>query len=1078
MLGYTLANRYRIEAEVGRGGMGIVYRGYDTRLNRTVAIKILSSPELSEEEHIRLLAEAQAAAQLNHPNVVTVYDALEVDNQPFIVMEYVEGQTLRSVRNPTLKESLEYMRQICSALAHAHSKGIIHRDLKPENALLTPEGIVKLMDFGLARYIDAPRITRTGALTGTFAYMAPELIQGEAASPQSDLYALGMMFYEFLTGKSPFETSNLAKLISQHLYEQVPPPRDVVSGLPAGLNELVTQMLEKKPENRPTSARAVETVLISFQTDRAVPLPTLLDQLGVQSLDELARSRAPDRAKWEREWKRKSYPKSAIPALETGEKSLILANRARELAKSIQHLNEHRILLITGMPGIGKSSLARTLLEFMPPESPPPFWYNFERQQSSGNTLGVLLDRISGYLEKILGSDVREEILSFRNSPEHQASSYDVDVLIDSLNQPTPLWLIFDNFEVVLSKGGQHFLDEGLEMLFSGLKRNTHNAKIVISSLFIPRLKDGDILLEYGTRPVTLQGLEEKFAVECLRVHGLKDFPDEILATIARKVDGHPFALNHAARYVEALGVQDALKNLQGGIEEFSERFRTSLEQRLPADEFSVLQDLTVLQRDISLEGLCRTAQTKPATIKRLREEGLLDASDAGKFWLPTIVRESLGTEQTEKGRRAHLRAAQFYREQKRHPDPRQIDDVADTLEWHFHAIQAGEAAEAYKALFPTGLIEQLKQWNEFALSVELCDAIREAALEMSGSLSNNNWIHLNQILGELHYYLGNYEKSLSFIQAALQTLSPADPVVTKAKLLVYYTATQIQRGDLESAWTANQEATDLMTDTRDDLVNAKILQTRGLIYRAQGKFHEAIHNLEEARKLFESRNDLRAIAYVTGELGIAYYYLNEFRLAIENYRRATLVCERIKDQRGVMIGHLNVGDVLLQQGRYQEAIGELTGACEIAQRKKVLCEDEFKAGLYLAEAHIATGNHEEAQKILDALQPAILRQNSPLFSGHLDRLQASLFWQQGNSNEALECFQRALERLEGKDCLYEKSRAYLEYAVFKSAQGLHQEALIALERAKDGFAAINNLLGLQAIEQALQRLQLTRNAP
>jgi hypothetical protein len=189
-------------------------------------------------------------------------------------------------------------------------------------------------------------------------------------------------------------------------------------------------------------------------------------------------------------------------------------------------------------------------------------------------------------------------------------------------------------------------------MLFSGLKNNTHNAKIIISGLFVPRLNDGNLLLEYGTRPLALQGLDERSAVECLRFHGLKDFPYETLATIAHKVDGHPFALSHAARYVEALGIHDALNNLEGGMEEFSESFRASLQQRLPADEFSVLQDLTVLQRDISLDGLCRTAQTKPVTIKHLREEGLLENSDTGKFWLSTIVRESLKLEDTVKAQR------------------------------------------------------------------------------------------------------------------------------------------------------------------------------------------------------------------------------------------------------------------------------------------------------------------------------------------------------------------------------------------------------------------------------------------
>src|SRR6266498_3776522 len=1070
MLRSVLINRYKIEAELGRGGMGIVYRGHDTRLNRTVAIKVLSSPELSDEDRVHLLAEAQAAAQLNHPNVVTVYDALEAENQPFIVMEFVEGRTLRSIPQPTIKESIDYARQISSALAHAHSKGIIHRDLKPENALLTPTGVVKLMDFGLARHMDATRKTKTGTLMGTFAFMAPELFQGEPPSPQSDLYALGLILYELLTGNSPFETENLAILISQHLNKAATLPKAVVSSLPEGLNELILHMLDKKPKNRPSSAHAVETILASFQTDRILTLPVLLDQLGVQSLDELINSRAPERVKWEQEGKRRRYPKLAIPALETGEKEQILANRARELAKGVQYLNDHRILLITGMPGIGKSTLARTLLEFMPSESPPPFWYNFERQQSSGNTLGVLLDRIAGYLEKILGSEVRDEILSFRNSPEHQASSYDVDVLIDALNQTTPLWLIFDNFEVILSKGGDHFLDDGLEMLFSSLKHNTHNAKIIISGLFVPRLKDGDYLLEFGTRPITLQGLSEEFAVEYLRAHGLKNIDHEILATIARKLDGHPFALNHAAHYAEALGVQDALSNLQGGMEEFSKHFKTSLQQRLHADELSVLQDLTVLQRDISLDGLCWTAQTKPATIRQLREEGLLEASDTGKFWLPSIVREILKGENTESNKQAHLRAAQFYREQKQPPAPHQIDDFTDVLEWHYHAIHAGEIVDAYKAVFSTNLIDQLMKWNEFGLCAELCENILGVLREGPNPFSTEEWIRLHQISGDASYYLREYPKSVEYYRTALQALPTDDTSITKANLMVYLAEVQALQGELTNAMHTCQEVMTLLSHKKQEVTYAKALQTRGFIHRTKGDLSQAIDDLELARKIFERENDSKAVAIVTGELGIVYYYKNEFSLALENYRRATNACEAIKDSRGAMIGHLNIGDVLLQKRQYEEASNELGIALGLARKKK-LTRDELTAGLYLTEAQIAIGRLEEAQKQLEALQPLLENTSSTCAQGNAMRLQANLYWQTGQHVEAMETYERALKLLEDPVCQYEMAHTRLDLVTILHEQGRLENAQQALLRAGQIFESINNQLGQEAVANLRREL-------
>ncbi|MBM2850650.1 MAG: hypothetical protein HW418_3592, partial [Anaerolineales bacterium] len=217
MIGATLHNRYRIDAELGQGGMGVVYRAHDTLLNRPVAVKVLSAAGLGTAGKARLLAEARAAARLNHPNIVAVHDAGEADPSPgsgqaapFIVMEFVEGNSLRDQLPKTLAESLAIAWQVCAALEHAHSNGIVHRDLKPENIVLTRTQTAKLMDFGLARSADptAPRLTEEGAIAGTFTYLAPELLLGQPASAQSDLYALGVMLYELTTGRPPFTGDN------------------------------------------------------------------------------------------------------------------------------------------------------------------------------------------------------------------------------------------------------------------------------------------------------------------------------------------------------------------------------------------------------------------------------------------------------------------------------------------------------------------------------------------------------------------------------------------------------------------------------------------------------------------------------------------------------------------------------------------------------------------------------------------------------------------------------------------------------------------------------------------------------
>ncbi|MFN2168681.1 MAG: serine/threonine-protein kinase, partial [Anaerolineae bacterium] len=211
MIGTLLNERYRLDAELGRGGMGVVYRSHDILLDRPVAVKVLLASGLGTEGRTRLLREAQAAAGLNHPNVVSVYDAGEarlsdsagsVSPTPFVVMELVEGASLHDRRPESLEETVAIARQVCAALEHAHARGIIHRDLKPENVLLAAS-TAKLADFGLARSM-ASRLTVEGAVAGTVFYLAPELALGQAYDGRADLYALGVMLYELTTSRLPF----------------------------------------------------------------------------------------------------------------------------------------------------------------------------------------------------------------------------------------------------------------------------------------------------------------------------------------------------------------------------------------------------------------------------------------------------------------------------------------------------------------------------------------------------------------------------------------------------------------------------------------------------------------------------------------------------------------------------------------------------------------------------------------------------------------------------------------------------------------------------------------------------------
>ncbi len=254
-----LNGRYQTQRELGHGGMGIVYLAQDTYLEREVAVKVLNGQQLGTAGRTLLLNEARAAARLSHPNVTMVFDVGEQDKVPFIVMEFVEGQTLAQARPSRMDEVYRVARQICAALQHAHNKNLVHRDVKPHNVLVTPEGVAKLMDFGLAWAVDR-QIRPDDTFTGTLFYVAPEQAMGELATPAADLYAFGVLLYELATGSLPF-SGNSTQILLQHIQEMPVEPRERNAHVPSALNELIMHLLQKKPQARPKSAGEVGRLL-------------------------------------------------------------------------------------------------------------------------------------------------------------------------------------------------------------------------------------------------------------------------------------------------------------------------------------------------------------------------------------------------------------------------------------------------------------------------------------------------------------------------------------------------------------------------------------------------------------------------------------------------------------------------------------------------------------------------------------------------------------------------------------------------------------------------------------------------
>ncbi len=538
MIGTLLNERYRLDAEIGRGGMGVVYRGLDTLLERPVAVKVMSAAALDTEGRARLLHEAQAAAKLNHPNIVSVHDAGEAEGVPFIVMELVEGESLHERRPQDLDEIISIARQVCAALEHAHAHGIIHRDLKPENVQITPDGPAKLMDFGLARSV-ASRLTSEGTIIGTVFYLAPELALGQEFDGRADLYALGVMLYELTTGRLPFTADDPVAVISQHLHAPVVPPRAKNDQIPLALDSLIVRLLSKVPADRPASATDVLQVLEQPGFLEKDTVPT--EELSV--LDRIERGRLVGR---EREL----------------QEARALWNRALS--------GQGQMLLVSGEPGIGKTRLVRELVT--------------QAEVSGGRALvgacyaegGVPYAPFAQVLRRVLqngsdnGLDLPEFVLAdlltlapalrlrypdIKPNPtladpraEQQRLFENLVIFFTALSDHAPLLLVLKD---------AHWADSGTLFLLRHLARHTRRQRLMLVTTYHEVELDEarplhEVLLDLNRERLAtrlkLPRLDRGQTREQLAVLLAEEITSEFLDGIYRETEGNPFFIEEVVK--------------------------------------------------------------------------------------------------------------------------------------------------------------------------------------------------------------------------------------------------------------------------------------------------------------------------------------------------------------------------------------------------------------------------------------------------------------------------------------------------------------------------------------------------
>jgi tetratricopeptide (TPR) repeat protein/predicted Ser/Thr protein kinase len=626
VIGTLLSNRYRIDAQLGEGGMGVVYKAHDTVLDRPVAIKTLYQAMFGDEGIRRLIREARAAAGLQHPSIVAIHDVLEDSGTPAIVMEFVHGQTLRELK-PQTEQLADITIQVLDALEHAHARGIIHRDIKPENIMVTEAGAVKVMDFGLARSEGRSRLTQTGLIVGTVAYMAPEQALGGTLDGRTDLYAFGCVLYELVTGRRPFESEDPISVISQHL--SVPPvaPRWHNKELPPDWEAVILKLMAKDPAERYASAAEARRAFAALR-------PALEDGAGPEG----------------------EFP--AVALLGNVQRGRLVAREAelRELKGYVDLAisGQGQLVAIAGEPGIGKTRLAREGLIYARLRGCRVF-AGACYEQEGGVPYLPFVEAFQDYLKTTDTSQVAEEVggegtelIKIVPDFADAVPGLTASVALEETHERLRLYDAVADFFVHLSQRAPiiillddvHWADAATLQLMRHLARRLHGERILLIATYRDVELDrqhplADLLREMNRERLYQRVLLRRLNADGVRamigaMFGVEQVSEEFGALIYRETEGNPFFVEEVLKHLIESG---AIYRENGGW------------GRKKIAEIEVPQSVkeVIGRRLEQVSEPCRQTLTIAAVIgKRFDFDVLVQTADAGEDQVLDSVEEAM----------------------------------------------------------------------------------------------------------------------------------------------------------------------------------------------------------------------------------------------------------------------------------------------------------------------------------------------------------------------------------------------------------------------------------------------------
>ncbi len=928
--GTILADRFEILQLLGQGGMGAVYKARDNELERLVALKLIR-PDLASHPEIlrRFKQELILAREVTHRNVIRIFDLGQAKGIKFITMEYVEGRDLRALIHEkgkmSAEEAVPIVIQISAALEAAHHAGVVHRDLKPQNILLDKDNRVYVMDFGIARSLETPGMTQTGALMGTPEYMSPEQAKGEKVDARSDLFALGIIFYEMLTGISPFKAETAMAMMFKRTQERATPLAQMNIGVPPVVSDIVSKCLEIKPDERYQTARAIVDDLELWKG--GAPRGTIVP-VG-------------RRLRYTPAWKK--YLAVGVPVV------LLLAVGA--------------FVFRSKLPFTSSSSgpvqpISLAILPFRNTSTDPSMdWI--------GTSLANILSTDVGQSARLrtVSSDRLFQILKDLRVPPN--SDFDPDTLrrlAEFSNADILVWGRYAKFgdqiridatlqdlkrdrrvplriDAPSEKNLPQTMDQLAELIRTNLAVSSNVLKELKASSFQPSSQSMPALRDYNQSLQLIRDGKNLEAVKALQ-DAIKEDPQ--------------FALAYSR-----LAETDSALGYDSDAEQAS-RKALDLSQQLPqAERYMIQANHARIMKDNkkAIEAYENLAKTFP------------DNSD---------VEYALGSLYVDKGDYDNARK-QFSKILQ--ADPKNIKAL-----WQMGVvdINKGDAEAALRSL-NQGLSLSVQVDNQeqkalilqaMGISYRMLNKPDEAMRNYQESMDINRRLGLKRLLAAnlnemalVQSGMGKYDAALASYQQALKVQNEIGIKKDIGDTLINMGTFYLDRGKSDKALQVFKESLQIQRDSGDQTNQSLCLNNIGAVYLSKGDSDNAFSFFQQALQIREKLNSPADIADSLSGLGEAYVATGQYDQAVDTFLKAIDLWRKAGDNRGAAMESHQMGLVFKYQGRIGSALTAMQDASKTLTDLKDGSRDMIEVQVDLGDTLAKAGRGVEAQKILDAAQ-------------------------------------------------------------------------------------------------------------